>query len=88
MAQGRGYAVAHAANGHSPAGVAVAEEVVSSDPMDIIRQRLLQGDAVAEGRSQAQQLSRMAIASLECLPDSLNKQELVELAQMVVNRDH
>lgn len=88
VAQGRGYAVAHAGNGHSSVGVAVVEETQPADPMDIIRQKLSGGDAAAEGRLQAQYLSQMAIASLDVLPDSPNKQELIELAQMVVNRDH
>jgi octaprenyl-diphosphate synthase len=89
LAQGRGYAVAHATNGQQhPVGVAVVEEAPSDDPMDIIRQKLSQGDAVAEGHLQAQQLAQLAIASLDILPASTHKKELIELAQLVVDRDH
>lgn len=88
LAQGRGYAAVHNGNGQHTVGVAVVEEEQPEDPMDLIRQRLSQGDAVEEGHLQAQQLSRIAIASLSVLPESPDKQALVELAQMVVSRDY
>jgi octaprenyl-diphosphate synthase len=88
LAQGRGYAAAHAGNGQRAVGVAVVEEAQNDDAMDIIRQKLSQGSAIAEGRMQAQHLSQVAAASLNVLPDSPYKRELIELAQSVVNRDH
>jgi geranylgeranyl pyrophosphate synthase len=89
LAQGRGLAVAYAANGQGSNGVAVAEETVTdADPMKAIKQKMLQGDAVDKGRLQAQQLSQLAISYLEILPPSASKDELVNLAYMVVNRDH
>lgn len=90
LAQGRGYAAAYASNGQASNGIAVADPVETddSDPMKTIKQKLLKGDAVAEGRAQAQQLAHMAVAGLDVLPESNAKQELIDLAWMVVNRDH
>ncbi|MBZ0279707.1 MAG: polyprenyl synthetase family protein [Anaerolineae bacterium] len=90
LAQGRGYAAAYAGNGQSSNGVAVADvvEADDGDPMKTIKKKLLKGDAVAEGQAQAQQLAHMAVASLDVLPASNAKQELIDLAWMVVNRDH
>ena len=56
--------------------------------MKTIKKKLLKGEAVAEGRAQAQQLAHMAVASLDVLPASNAKRELIDLAWMVVNRDH
>lgn len=88
LQQGRGYAVAHAGNGRSSVGVAVVEELQSSDPMNMIRQKLSQGNTVADGHLQAQELAQMAISSLDVVPESAFKSQLVELAQVVVNRTH
>jgi geranylgeranyl pyrophosphate synthase len=87
LAQGRGYVAAYSNNGHSTVGVAeaVAEE---ADPMMSIKQKILQGDAINEARIQARALAQAAIACLDVLPDSQAKQELIELANMVVDRDH
>lgn len=87
LAQGRGYVAAYAHNGHQ--GAAVAEAVIEeADPMVSIKQKLLQGDAINEARIQAQGLAQAAIACLDILPESQAKNELIELANMVVNRDH
>jgi octaprenyl-diphosphate synthase len=88
LAQGRGYAVAHATNGQHSVGVAVVDETSSADPMDIIRQKISQGDAVAEGHLQARHLAQLAVANLDVLPKSAYKDELIGLAELVVNRDH
>ncbi len=87
LAQGRGYVAAYSNNGHATAGVAeaVAEEV---DPMVSIKQKILQGDAINEARVQARALAQTAIACLDILPESPAKRELIELANMVVDRDH
>lgn len=57
-----------------------------ADAIDKIKQKALAGDRIAEGRAQAQQLVTMAIAELNALPDTGEKQGLVDLAQLIVNR--
>lgn len=87
LAQGRGYVAAHANNGHN--GVAVAEAVIEqADPMTSIKEKLLKGDAINEARMQARTLSQAAIACLDVLPESQAKRDLIDLANMVVDRDH
>lgn len=87
LAQGRGYVAAYANNGHG--GVAVAEAVVEdNDPMTSIKAKLLKGDAINEARVQARTLAQSAIACLDVLPESDAKRELIDLAHMVVDRDH
>jgi len=89
LAQGRGYAAAYGVNGNASNGVAVVEaEEQPADPMVAIRQKVLQGDAIGEARAKARQLAQLAIASLDMLPDSPAKDELVDLAYLVVDRDH
>jgi geranylgeranyl pyrophosphate synthase len=86
LSQGKGLAVAYQ-NGN---GVAVAEAtaVDSGDPMATIKQRLLRGDAIAEGRLHAQQLIDSAADMLEILPPTPSRQALRDLARHVVDRDH
>lgn len=87
LAQGRGYVAAYSSNGH--AGTAVAEAIVEEiDPVASIKQKILKGDAINEARMQARILAQTAINSLDVLPDSSAKRELIELAHMVVERDH
>lgn len=88
LAQGRGYAAAHTGNGHSASGVVVIDEAPADDPMKAIKQKLLQGDAINEAYTQARGLADMAIASLDPLPDSISKQELIDLAHMIVERKY
>lgn len=89
LAQGKGIGSAYT-NGGKTIGAAVAEAVADSpaDPMDRIKQKLLQGDAIMDARAQARQLAEVAISSLIVLPDSEAKDELIDLAHLVVNRDH
>jgi len=87
LAQGRGYVAAYSHNGHASAGVAEAV-VEETDPMVSIKQKLLQGDAINEARMQARGLAQTAIACLDILPESQARHELIELANMVVDRDH
>lgn len=87
LAQGRGYVAAYSHNGHG--GAAVAEAVIEqADPMTSIKEKLLKGDAINEARFQARMLVQAAISSLAVLPESAAKSELIELAHMVVERDH
>ncbi len=87
LAQGRGYVAAYSNNGHGNGAVAeaVVEEV---DPVESIKRKILKGDAINEARMQARALAQTAISSLDILPDSPAKRELIELANMVVDRDH
>jgi geranylgeranyl pyrophosphate synthase len=86
LEQGRGYAAINS-NGHSPASVVVAE-VDADDPMKKIKAKIMNGDAIAEGRRRAHELVDMAIACLDVLPNSAAKDELADLAYMVVNRSY
>lgn len=87
VAQGRGFAVAYAGNGQPGGHTAVVEDA-PADPMVIIRQKVLRGDAVDEAYHQAQKLSLLAVANLEVLPDSPQKSALIDLAYTMVKRDH
>jgi len=87
LAQGRGYAAAYSGNGHNGNGVAEAV-VEEADPMVSIKQKILQGDAINEARMQARVLAQSAISCLDVLPDTQAKRELIDLANMVVERDH
>lgn len=90
LAQGRGFAATYSANGHGTEGLAVAEQEpeAPNDLMATIKQKMLGGDAVREAKTQAHILVEQAIAALEVLPASAAKDELVDLAYLVVDRDH
>lgn len=80
MQQGRGIAVAlDAENGNGSA--------FPADPMNAIKQKMLEGDTVAKAREHAHLLVNNAVECLAILEDTPAKQELVALAQLVVNRD-
>lgn len=87
LAQGRGYVTAYAANGESGNGFTLAAEVVADDPIMDIKAKFMRGDAVMEARLYARQLVEAAISCLDVLPDTPAKQELIDLAYHVVNRD-
>lgn len=89
LAQGRGYAAAYNGNTHATNGFAIVEEdEIPADPMVTIKQKILRGDAIGEAKVQARQLAVLAIANLDVLPASEAKDELVDLAYLVVDRDH
>ncbi len=89
LAQGRGYAAAYNGNNKPTNGVAVVDEDEQpADPMVTIKQKLLRGDAILEAKTNARQLAELAIASLSVLADSEAKDELIDLAYLVVDRDH
>jgi octaprenyl-diphosphate synthase len=87
LEQGRGFAVAHNGNGVKNGSAAIAA-VDAGDPMASIKAKVLTGNAVNEAREQAQQLVAIAIHSLKVLPDSEARTELINVANLVVNRDH
>ncbi len=87
VAQGKGLATALAAhgsngsngsNGNGKSGVAVLE--AEGDPMLSVKQKLLAGNYIQEGRANAEQLA--------ALPPSPAADELRALAQHAVERDH
>lgn len=80
--QGRGIGVALQSNGGG------ATTTVEADPMESIKRKMMEGDTLDKGRKQAEQLVDMAIASLAVIPNSPAKDELVQLAQLVLDRDH
>lgn len=75
LQQGRGYA-------------AIQSEASAQDAMDSIKRKFLEGDYLEEARQQANALVHLAIAMLDVVPDSPAKDELIQLAYQVVNRDH
>jgi geranylgeranyl pyrophosphate synthase len=84
LEQGRGVAVALNDAGNSSGN----GNLNVDDPMDRIKRRMMEGDTIVKAREQAELLVQGAIAQLTALPDSLFKDELVNLANLVVDRDH
>ncbi|MCC6801513.1 MAG: polyprenyl synthetase family protein [Anaerolineae bacterium] len=72
LQQGRGFAAAYE-----------PQDVVAS-----LKERVLQGDAIDEAHTQAEQLARLAIDQLGVLPDSESKDGLIDLAQLIVARSY
>ncbi|MBK8134464.1 MAG: polyprenyl synthetase family protein [Anaerolineae bacterium] len=69
-------------------GIAAFEINNSHDPVAAIKAKALSGNRINEGRLQAKMLSQLAIEELGVLPNSRERDELVELARYVVERDH
>lgn len=74
--QGRGFTVAYDHDDAPP----------SPDPMEAIRARIMQGDAIQEAYELANRFVDAAISGLSVLPDSPARQQLIELAWSVVDR--
>ena len=89
LSQGKGIGSVYAANGTttSTEGVAVAE-ADEDDPLARVKQKILGGNAIEQARAHARSLVDEAIASLDALPDTEAKAELINLANMMVERDH
>ena len=80
VAQGRGVAVAmNDANGNGNAPV--------MDPLDELRRKMMEGDAVEKAREQAANLVESAITGLAILDDSPAKTALTGLARQVIERE-
>ncbi|MDW8173714.1 MAG: polyprenyl synthetase family protein [Anaerolineae bacterium] len=76
--QGRGFiSIKDAPSNHSTA-----------DVMDSVKRKLMEGNRLAEARAQARAFVDMAIMQLDLLPASEARQELVSLAESVIDRDH
>ncbi len=82
LEQGRGVAVALNEAGASNGGHN------SGDPMHRIKRRLLEGNTIAKAREQADLLVHGAIAQLTVIPNSHYKEELLRLANLVIERDY
>ncbi len=81
IGQGRGVAVALGdgnGNGSAP----------PQDPLDSIKRKMLEGDTIDKARQQAELLAQSAIASLDCLPVTPAKDALIDLAQLVIQREN
>ncbi len=82
LEQGRGVAVALNEAGASNGGHN------SGDPMHRIKRRLLEGNTIAKAREQAELLVQGAIAQLTVIPNSCYKEELLRLANLVIEREY
>ena len=60
----------------------------TADVMDNVKRKLMEGNRLQEARDQARAFVEMAIMQLNVLPESDARQELVSLAESVINRDH
>ncbi len=79
LEQGKGFV---SANGQTENGHGASSE--NGDMMENIKAKLL--DNIDEARMQAQSLVMMAIEELNILPESSEKEQLIELAHSVVDR--
>ncbi len=60
---------------------------VQDDPMNNVKQKLLEGDRISKAKIQAQTLVESAIAYLDVLPKTKYKQELISLGLYLANRE-
>lgn len=67
-------------------GLSAAYAAEKDSPIDVIQRKLLEGNAIEEGRQQALNLVQMAISELNVLPDNAGKQALIALARSTVER--
>lgn len=77
--QGRGFASVQNGNGNGQS---------PDDIMNTIKGKLMKGNRLQEAREQARDLVDMAIEELDVLPHSDAKQELIQLAHLIIDRDH
>jgi octaprenyl-diphosphate synthase len=66
----------------------INEGAQAADPMESIRRKIMSGNYIQEARAQAQALVEMGVALLDVLPVSAARDELTNLAWMIVRRDH
>jgi len=65
----------------------VAVQDNGSDPMTSIKRKVISGDYIQEAQQQAEALAQLAVSMLDVLPDNEAKDELIALADKVVNRN-
>lgn len=89
VAQGKGLAMAMAAGNGKPTATATAVvDVDKGDPLAAFKQKMLSGGYIEEGRQQSRQLAALAAMSLDVLPASAARDEMLALTRQVVERDH
>lgn len=69
-------------------GFASVTEDSDDNLVNSIKHKMLAGDRLEKAQQQAQSLVHMAVTALSPIPESDFKAELVELATLIVNRDH
>ena len=86
VAQGKGVGTAYLTKNGS---TAVTDQVaVADDPLTRIKQKILEGNAIEEAQEQAAILIEQAITELDILPPSKARDDLVNLARLVIERDY
>ncbi|MGJ3240504.1 MAG: polyprenyl synthetase family protein [Anaerolineae bacterium] len=85
LEQGRGFA---AVGGKTNGNGATTSDDGGEDVMESVKRKLMSGNRLQEAREQAEGLIHMAIALLDVLPNTYAKEQLVDLANQVINRDH
>ena len=92
IAQGRGIAVAIQGNSGGATGSVPVAEAENDISPEALQQSILRGatveQAIAKGRSKAEEFARRAVEALNVLPPSPAVDELRDLARLVVERDH
>lgn len=88
LAQGKGFATAHVSNGNIAVADHAAHTAIAEDPLARIKAKVLEGNAIDEARAQAGLLAHQAIACLDPLPASSAKDDLIEMAGQIVERDY
>jgi geranylgeranyl pyrophosphate synthase len=68
-------------------GIGSVVDLDAGDPMVTIRNKVMNGDAIVEGRRQAETLVQAALAELSVLPDTPYRALLAELAHSTIERD-
>lgn len=70
-------------------GIASVQEgdAAANDPMNQIKAKLMAGNRLQEAKERAQALVQMAISRLDVLPESEAKDELIDLANKVIDRN-
>lgn len=61
--------------------------VHGDDPMESVKKKMLEGDRIVKARIQARHLVESALTSLDVLPDSEHKDELIALGQYIIDRE-
>lgn len=61
---------------------------VSDNPMDAVKQKMLGGDRLERAKAQAKAHIHAAVNALDAIPESPFRDQLLEVAQQVIERDH
>jgi len=64
----------------------IQDDAAEGDPMDSIKRKLMSADRLDKARQQAKQLVQVAIEELDTLPETPYREELINLAHLVINR--